>query len=166
MYHFLRSFPFTKPRFVPVVITDWIVGLSMRDYVNRNLAGRLDELRSEARRRIKRTEKLFQNYVRRGALEVTLLEAKDAVTSLSISMKGRLDRRFFKRAARHLAKVLDHSSARVTLRIEELHHTQHRNLQLLLRRLTRYGDRVSVAIRDEMTSIIEVDSSVFNLVLE
>ena len=115
---------------------------------------------------MKRLERVFRGYMRQGALELSLEEAKDAVASLSLSLQGRLDRRFFKRAGRHLAKVLENSSATVTLRIESLHNTQVENLRRLLTRLTRYGDRVSVAVREELARIIEVDSSVFHLVLE
>ena len=39
IYHFFRSVPVTKPRFLPLVVQDWIVVLSMRDYVVRNFGG-------------------------------------------------------------------------------------------------------------------------------
>jgi hypothetical protein len=165
IYHFLRSVPITKPRFLPLVIQDWIVGLSMRDYVARNFSGGIGELRSEARHRMKRIERAFRNYVREGTLELSLEEAKDAVMSLSLSLRGRLDRRFFKRAGKQLANVLENSSASVTLRIEGLHDTQLGDFRRLLSRLTRYGDRVSVAVREELARILEIDSSIFNLVV-
>jgi hypothetical protein len=31
MFHFLRSMPFHRPKFIPLAVQDWIVGLSMRD---------------------------------------------------------------------------------------------------------------------------------------
>ena len=93
-------------------------------------------------------------------------QAKDAVTNLSLSIRGRLDRRFFRRARKELANVLEHSSACVTLRIEALHDTQQKHLRRLILRMTRYGDRVSITLREELARIIEVDSSVFYLVLE
>jgi hypothetical protein len=33
--HFLRSLPWTRPRLFPVAIGDWVVGLTMRDFVDR-----------------------------------------------------------------------------------------------------------------------------------
>ena len=166
MFHFLRSMPLHKPKFIPLVIQDWIVGLSMRDYVERHYAGRLDGLRSVARRRMKRIEKSFRCYVKRGALEVSLVEAKGAVSNLSVSMQGWLDRRFFKRAGHHFEKVLEHTTASVTLRIEAFNGAHRRHLQRLFKRLARHGDRVSIAVHDELKDIIDVDSSVFNVVLE
>ena len=35
VFHFLRSIPVHKPAMIPLVITDWITGLSMRDYIDR-----------------------------------------------------------------------------------------------------------------------------------
>jgi radical SAM superfamily enzyme YgiQ (UPF0313 family) len=166
MFHFLRSIPFGRPRFIPLVVQDWIVGLSMRDYVERNFGERVDELRTVVRRRVGRIERSFSRYVRQGSLEVTLVEAKDAVTNLSISMRGWLDRRFFKRAEHHLEKVLEQTTASITLRIEALHDAQRGHLTRLLERLARHGDRVYIAVHDELKDIIAVDSSVFNVVLE
>jgi radical SAM superfamily enzyme YgiQ (UPF0313 family) len=166
LFHFVRSIPFGRPRFIPVAVQDWIVGLSMRDYVERNFGERFDELRAVAHRRMERIERSFRHYVQRGAVEVSLVEAKDAVSNLSVSMRGWLDRRFFKRAGHHFEKVLEHTTASITLRIEALNDAQRRHLRRLLKRLARYGDRVYIAVHEELTDIIDIDSSVFNVVLE
>jgi arginyl-tRNA--protein-N-Asp/Glu arginylyltransferase len=138
----------------------------MRDYVERNFGERIDELGAAARSRMERIERSFRRYVQRGALEVSLVEAKDAVSNLSVSMRGWLDRRFFRRAGHHFEKVLEHSTASITLRIEALNDAHCRHLRRLLKRLARYGDRVYIAVHDELKDIIDIDSSVFNVVLE
>jgi hypothetical protein len=166
MFHFLRSIPFGKPRFIPLVVQDWIVGLSMRDYVERNFGEGIDELRTVARHRMERIERSFRRYLRRGTLEVSLVEARDAVSNLSFSMLGWLDRRFFRRAGHHLEKVLKHTTASITLRVEALHDAHRGHLRRLLKRLTRYGDRVYIVVHEELQDIVDVDSSVFNVVLE
>ena len=166
MFHFLRSIPFGKPRLIPLVVQDWIVGLSMRDYVERNFGERIDEFRTVARHRMERIERSFHRYVQRGTLEVSLVEAQDAVSNLSISMRGWLDRRFFRRAGHHLEKLLEHTTASITLRVEALHDAHRGHLRRLLKRLTRYGDRVYITLHDDLKDIIDVDSSVFNVVLE
>jgi hypothetical protein len=38
--HFLRTLPVFAPARLPLVISDWIIGLSMRDYAERNLSVR------------------------------------------------------------------------------------------------------------------------------
>jgi N-formylglutamate amidohydrolase len=65
-----------------------------------------------------------------------------------------------------MEKVLEHTSASITLRIEALHDTHQRHLRRLLRRLSRHGDRIFIAVHDELRDVVLVDSSVFNLVLE
>ena len=35
--HFLRTLPIFTPSRIPLVVSDWIIGLSMRDYAERNL---------------------------------------------------------------------------------------------------------------------------------
>ncbi len=36
VYHFLRTLPFRNPKQIPVVIQDWTVGISMKDYIDRH----------------------------------------------------------------------------------------------------------------------------------
>ncbi len=35
VFHFLRSMPFSRPSLIPLAIGDWVVGLTLRDYVDR-----------------------------------------------------------------------------------------------------------------------------------
>ena len=37
LLHFARSLPLRRPSLIPVAIGDWVVGLTMRDYVDRQL---------------------------------------------------------------------------------------------------------------------------------
>jgi len=39
-------------------------------------------------------------------------------------------------------------------------------LERLLKRLSRYGDRIHITLNDKVRDIIEIDSSVFNLVMK
>jgi len=38
IFHFARSLPLSRPSLIPIVIRDWVVGLTMQDYVERELA--------------------------------------------------------------------------------------------------------------------------------
>ena len=97
---------------------------------------------------------------------MSLNEVKDAASDLSISIKGWLDRRFYTRAGRHLNKLLEETTSSITLNIEAFHETQRRHLERLLQRLSPYGDRIRIAVREELRTVVQIDSSVFNLVLE
>lgn len=166
LYHFLRTLPVSRPRLVPLVVQDWIVGLSMRDYFDRHYAQSLGGASQRARDRVRSIEKALRRYVHQGALELSLDEVKHRAAVLSISLRGRLDREFFSRAAPHLEQLLAATTSSITLRIEELHEAQLVHLERLLARLARYGDRIHIAVREELQDLVAIDSSVFNLVLE
>jgi len=106
IYHFIRSLPFTKPNQIPVVIQDWVIGISMKDYVDRHFIREFDKANSLTDTYKGLLEKAFQRYLNHGALEVSLEKVKDAASILSISMTGWLDREFFVGAAPHLEKFL------------------------------------------------------------
>ncbi|MBW1679556.1 MAG: radical SAM protein [Deltaproteobacteria bacterium] len=165
VFHFFRSIPFSRPGLISVVIQDWIAGLAMRDYVDRQFIQEFEKVNHLANNYLGLIKKTFQGYLDRGALEVSLSQVKNAAANLSISMKGWLGRDFFIRAANHLERVLEDTTSSVTLHIEEFHETQLKYLNRLLKRLSRYGDRIYITVPEKVRGIIDIDSSVFNLVL-
>ena len=43
LYHFSRTIPWTNLKLLPMVIQDWVTGLAMRDYVDRNFIEEFEE---------------------------------------------------------------------------------------------------------------------------
>jgi radical SAM superfamily enzyme YgiQ (UPF0313 family) len=164
--HFARSLPWLRMRLLQRVVEDWVVGLSMRDYIDRHFHLVEEPARHAADGYLRRLEKALQRYRDAGSLEVSLGEVRHAAADLSLRLRGWLDRRFFARAARHLERVLRDSRSSVTLHIDHLHETQVRHFHRLLKRLSRYGDRIRITVHDKLREVVEVDSSVFNLTFE
>ncbi len=164
-YHFARSMLFISPKLIPLAIQDWVVGLSMRDYVRRHFIDKFERSNQILHGYLKSIEAAFQRYLQRETLEVSLSQAKNAAANLSIRMKGLLDRKFYPRAAHHLRQVLEHTSSSVTLHIDEIHEEQVRHLHRLLERLSRHGDRIRIAVHDNLKEMIHIDSSTFHLIV-
>lgn len=91
---------------------------------------------------------------------------KNTAANLSISIKGIIDHDFFERVAPHLENVLQNTSSSITLNIEHFHETQRQQMNQLFKRLSRYGDRIYIAVHEKWRDKVNIDSSVFNLVLE
>jgi hypothetical protein len=89
-----------------------------------------------------------------------------AVPDLSIRLRGGLPRAFFSAMGRRLDRVLRRTRSTLTLRIENLREHELPDLNRLLARLARYGDRVSIVLDERVRKLVRVDSSVFHLVLE
>lgn len=165
LFHFMRTIPFFRPRLIPLVIQDWVVGLSMRDYVERHFVQEFEKVNQLAHNYLKIIEAAFHRHLNHGSLEVSLNQVKHAAANLSISLKGSLDRDFFIRIRHHLEKVLDDTTSSVTLHIKELHETELKHLNKLLKRLSDHGDRIHISVHEKLRHVVEIDSSVFNLVL-
>ncbi len=165
-YQFLRTFPFTNPGMIPLVIQDWTIGISMRNYVDRHFARVTDEQASLAKNHLATFELSFGRYLDRGVLEVSLERVRNAAHNLSISIKGMLDVDFFDSVGTHLESVLRDTPSSVTLKIEEIHDTERQHLHRLFDRLSRHGDRIYIAVNEKLRDKVHIDSSVFNLVLE
>ncbi len=166
IYHFLRTIPFTNPKQIPVVIQDWTVGIAMKDYVDRHFIKEFGENNVLAESYSESIEKSFEPYMNKGSLEVSLSRVKNTAANLSISIKGIIDLDFFERVAPHLENVLQNTSSSITLNIEHFHETQRQQMNLLFKRLSRYGDRIYIAVHEKWRDKVNIDSSVFNLVLE
>ncbi|HKQ60073.1 MAG TPA: radical SAM protein [Candidatus Polarisedimenticolaceae bacterium] len=162
---FLRSLPWTQPRLLPQAVEDWIVGLSMRAYIDRHFERPSEQARRAVRRHVERMEQAFRRYRSAGTLEVALHEPPGRTMSLSLRLRGRLDRGFFEQAGRRLERVLRGSAASVTLHIDILPESHRSDLERLLRRLSRHGDRIRVHLHETLRHLVRVDSSVFDLSL-
>ncbi|MFQ5690888.1 MAG: radical SAM protein [Gemmatimonadota bacterium] len=165
-FHFCRSLPLRSPRLIPQAIQDWVVGLAMRDYVGRHFVRHTPQAARLADRYVASMRRALGEYLNQGALEVSLRPVKKGALNVSVRMKGWLDRDFFRHAGAQLERVLRGTASSVTLRIDELQESQLRHLNRLLRRLSRYGDRIEVAVREELRDLVKIDSSVFRVVLE
>ena len=154
LWYFLRSLA-VRPSLVPTVIADWIAGLSMRAFAADHLWGAQDPgLLESVRVRLGRT-------LRQGQVWVT----SAAVPQLNIRLGDELSRRFFRKAAPQLRRLMRRSRARLTLAVDGLPADRVRQLERLLRRLAKYGDRIHVELNDSLRERLTIDLSMFNLVL-
>jgi radical SAM superfamily enzyme YgiQ (UPF0313 family) len=165
-FHFLRSLPLASPRLLPQAVTDWIVGLAMRDYVERRFDVARKSRQASASRLFQRFQAALADYLESGKVIVALKDGPAAGLDLSVSFKGWLDRSFFSRTARHLEKLLERTPSTVTLRIELAHEAQVFHLDRLLRRLAPYGDRIFIHFDAKLRELVRIDSSVFHLILD
>ncbi|MEJ2361281.1 MAG: radical SAM protein [Gammaproteobacteria bacterium] len=163
-FHFLRTLLVAPPRAWPQVLSDWIAGLAMRDYINRHFMSDRNREQHLVQRTTAMLRKLCLADVRHGVIEIGS-RVGEGSAHLQILLHGYVDRVFFRGAARRLVKILRHSSATVTLRIEALRTDQQVQLKRLLKRLSPYGDRVSIWIDERIQLLVPIDSSVFHLLL-
>lgn len=162
LWHFLRTFPVRSPSRVPLVIGDWIIGLSMRAYAEQYLFPER-VAPSALEHRLGAVRQVLAGYL--VAEKVTCSLRETGIPDLTISLTAVLDRRFFVRTTPRLERLLKDTPARLTLHIEALQSQQFKPFQHLLHRLEAYGDRISIIIDDELHRLLPMDLSKFNLVL-
>ncbi|HWP01838.1 MAG TPA: radical SAM protein [Gemmatimonadaceae bacterium] len=164
IWHFVRSVPWLWPRLVQVAVEDWIVGLAMRDYIERHFRPAL-AASSSLERWLARLESALRRFRERGSVRISLAGGATSQLVLAVRARAISDGAIFRRAARHLEQVLRRTTSEVTLRLEELHDAHVPELERLLRRLARYGDRIRIVLDEQLRSRVQVDSSVFYLTL-
>lgn len=166
IWHFARSLPWTAPRQVPLFISEWIVGLAMKDYVDRHFrAARQTEWQQrEATRRFDKIQRLAARSLLHGAR--LALSHASSLPHLSISLPGGSCRPFAAAAGRQVERLLKATQSSLTLRFETLLESEREEVQRLLSRLSRYGDRVLVVLGENARGLLQVDTSVFRLRFE
>ena len=165
LFHFLRSLPVASPRLLPQAITDWIMGLAMRDYVERRFGVAMNSGQAAASRLFESLQAALAVYLRSGKVMLAMKDSPAAGLNLSVSFRGWLDRSFFSRTASHLEKLLKRTPSTVTLRIELAHEAEVFHLNRLLRRLAPYGDRIFIHFDTKLRRHVRIDSSVFHVIL-
>jgi hypothetical protein len=159
---FASTLPILAPSQTATVVADWIAGLSMVKYADRYLDAASPDERA-AERGVATVRAAIAGYVDGG--KVALGIGAGAAPVLSLSLNGALDRHFFARAARPLENLLRTTQASVTLRIVAFQPHLWQPFHRLLRRLARYGDRVSIHVDEKLRALVPIDSSIFHLVL-
>jgi radical SAM superfamily enzyme YgiQ (UPF0313 family) len=165
LWHFLATIMCCAPRMWPHVITDWIAGLAMRDYLKRYFS--LDPAGEQhaARATLSFIRNSFASSLRRGSLEVSLA-LTESVTRLAFTLRGAVEGQFYTQAARRIEKLLHQTAITVSLRIDAFPTKQLSYLEHLLQRLSRYGDRVSLHLSHELRQLLNIDLSRFHLILD
>jgi radical SAM superfamily enzyme YgiQ (UPF0313 family) len=158
---FVRSLPLRRPRQLPLALQDWIAGLAMRDYVERHFAP--SRRAAPAVRRWRRVlERKAAAYVRAGAVALELVPDR---LHLALRLRGAIGGDFFRRARRPIEQLLRRTPATLALDLEGLRDGARPEIERLLARLARYGDRIAVRPPEGWQRSLAVDSSVFELVL-
>ncbi len=153
------------PRLWQLVITDWIRGLSMRDYVRRHFDVEMERTWAAARRTVAYLRARFGSAFARGALDADL-SATEEGPRLILTLRGALDRRFFGRGRRRLERLLRQSGTQLTLRIEHLGEGQADALRRLVDRLGRYGERVTVQLSRDLKILLPFDLTRVHVLIE
>jgi hypothetical protein len=149
----------------PQVITDWIAGLAMRDYLKRYFGLDPAGERHAARATLVFIRNRFAASLRHGSLEVSLA-LTESVTRLALTVRGAVEGQFYTQAARRIENLLHRTAITVSLRIDDFPTKQLHYLEQLLRRLSRYGDRVSLHLNRELRQLLNIDLSSFRLILD
>ncbi|MGZ5492862.1 MAG: radical SAM protein [Thermoanaerobaculia bacterium] len=154
-WHFLRSCAGAKLSQLPFVVSEWVTGLSMKAYAEKYVIDAAAPDPAVIERYAEQLKARLRRWIDSGALEITLVR-----TNLSVKLNAALDSSGL---ARDLRKLLRDTSADVTLRIEACDAA---SVERLLRRLRRYGDRISLSIGAALREMVKIDSSRFHVVFE
>jgi radical SAM superfamily enzyme YgiQ (UPF0313 family) len=163
IYNFLRSLSLHKPSLIPLAISDWIVGLSMQSFARDHLWTELSWSAFETRL-VDSVQAAAARYLRQGKVWVSR-KAATAAPNLTIQLGDVLSRRFFKVAAPHLCRLMDKTRTRLTLAVDGMPAQHLKQLERLLLRLAKHGDRIFVVLSENLRERVTIDLSAFNLVL-
>jgi hypothetical protein len=109
-------------------------------------------------RALARLRARLARFIDDGALELTLENVRTALPNLSLTIRSAVDSSALARSARDLRRWLRATRATITLRIEG----DARAAERLLARLSRFGDRVSLAL-PEAVPVVNLDWSRFEV---
>jgi len=162
---FLATLIMARPRLWPLVISDWIVGLAMNDYVQRRFNADYSRDHHLMRGTLAFIEKHCRACLRRGTL-VIMVTPVTQTARLTFTLRGPIDQLFFTRGGKQIENLLRCTAVTVTLRIESLGGNQAEHLAKLLSRLSQYGNQLSVQLDATLQQILIANSSATYLVLD
>ena len=163
-YWFARTLLRSGPAMWPQVVTDWITGLAMRDYVDRHFPTNMLSNNLKISKYINKLCRSGREGMNRGTLRLSA-SFESGRSYIELTLRGYSDRRFLRQAGLRLEQLMRKTPVTVVLRIESLTDGQLEQLQEMLRQLSHHGDRVFIYLNNKLRPLVNIDSSVFNLVL-
>jgi len=149
-WHFVRSLPLKRARLLPLAVNDWIAGLSMRRFAERNLlrAGKERTLTPEDA--FAHLRAALRGWRRKGKVHLALRKSQP---ELAVRITGRLEPRLARALAQQLRAVLERSRTRVVLAVEGRAGAE---LERLSRALARYGDRAGIVLGPGLSDLLRL----------
>jgi hypothetical protein len=158
---FARTLAHARPDQLQLIFSDWIAALSMKEFAERHLLIRKRQVQSATAAHIEKLTRRFNSYVEQGRVRIQMEHG-----NISLRLQGLVDSAFYAKASRAIHELMKNTSSTVTLHVEQFQEEQRMHWNRLLRRLRRDGDRIYVRASEKLTDILDVDTSVFHLVLE
>lgn len=153
------------PRLWPHVVTDWVRGLSMRDYVRRHFEEASPRAWVRASRALASIKRRCEPAFRRGALSAEMAAYQEA-PRLTITLCGAVESSFFGPARRRLERWLRQPRASLTLYISSVYQWQREPLLRFLRRLSRYRGKVTIYLTETARHQLGVELQRWNILFE
>jgi len=153
------------PRLWPLVITDWVRGLSMRHYAD----DQFGPSTARAWNGIARTVAYLQK--RLGATDAGVgLAAEiaqiDHTPSLTLTWRRWSDSRPFHKTCRRLERMLKRHRVSLTLHIEHADERHRDHLIHMFEQLSRFGERVRVRLGEQLHRQLNLDMTRIRIIVE
>jgi radical SAM superfamily enzyme YgiQ (UPF0313 family) len=153
------------PRLWPIVITDWVRGLSMRDYAERYLGETTPQAMNSITTTLAHLRHRFNHAFERGDLTAEITDA-DESPNVVLTVAGQIDDRFFHEARKRFARMLRHRKVSLTLRLQHLDERQRRAVTKCIERFSRYGERFSVRLNEQIRIQLPIDPARVRVILD
>ncbi len=142
VWHFLRTIPWRRPWLFPLVVGDWITGLSMQDYARRHFAAATSSDSPAATARLARLARLLRRS-HAGQMTVPSVASEESALVLDLRLQA-MPRRVLRRIGAELTAVMRETPARLTLRIEHLGGSELARVRRLLHHAQCFADRICI----------------------
>lgn len=153
-----------NPRTWPVVLADWVRGLSMRAYARQHFEQAPARAWVRAGSTLADLRRRFADTFARGAISANV-ERHDQTPNLVVRLTGEVEDRFFRIARRRLRRLLRQPDVSLTLYIHQVREHQRKQLLRLIRRLEHHGERVGIYLEQALRQTIPIDGSRVRLLL-
>lgn len=153
------------PTVWPLVVTDWVRGLSMRDYANRYFCETPAQVWENVKQGLFSLHQRLAPAFERGDLNAKV-DRSSGTPNLVLTLSGDLNKKFFHEIRRRLDRMMREPKVSLTLRIEHLDVHQEKAVRQMLEHLGRYGERVYVRVSEQIHSRLLLDTSRFWVILE
>lgn len=163
LFYFILTLLTTKPGLYVMAFTDWVAGISINDYIKRNLTS-IYKNRDFSHSFIRAIKIRYSEYFVLNKLSIKINTFKSLHDNVSLFIKEWQDKTFVKSIRKIIKELIIYSNFNITIHIDNVP-ADKKYIEKLLKGLKSYSTRIYISISEKHLSKLDIDWGDYTLKL-
>ncbi|MDY6820899.1 MAG: radical SAM protein [Deferribacterota bacterium] len=154
IYYFLMSLLRINPAYFVLVCSDWVAGITMKDYAMNNFIKKYNW--KQIVEGINKIKSRTSHYIKKGFFDIEAIKIKERYVVITLLLKSQVEKRLISKLCKRVKKLLIKSDAYVVLHID-YDNINKSHLEYMLKYLRKYSKDIKLKINEKIATAYNIN---------